>query len=67
MSVYFRIFQHLAPKKNLLWKMPPGSRIRKFFEVFIDFQQDFRLFIELIYNDLDPEQTRQKLIDSRHY
>ena len=39
--------------------MPPGSRIRKFFEVFIDFQQDFRLFIELIYNDLDPEQTRE--------
>lgn len=58
MSKYFRIFQHLLPKSHA-WRIIVEKFLRNFFEGLGPFQEDYQLFVDEIFEDIDPELTRE--------
>lgn len=58
MSKYFRIFQHLFPRSHA-WRMIIDKFLRKFFVGLGPFQADYQLFMDEIFDDIDPEKTRE--------
>ena len=58
MSKFFRIFQHLLPRSRA-WRMIVDKMLRKFFTGLVPFQEDYKLFIDQIYEDIDPALTRE--------
>ena len=58
MSVFFRMYQHLLPRARA-WSLTIKKQLREFFEGLVPFQADFKLFIDQIYEDVDPELTRE--------
>ena len=57
-SVFFRIYQHLLPRARA-WSITKKKQLREFFEGLVPFQEDYKLFIDEIYEDIDPEKTRE--------
>ena len=55
---FFRIFQHLLPDAAP-WRLTVGTNIRKLFEGLAGAPDDAREYIDLVYEDLPPETTRQ--------
>jgi hypothetical protein len=60
MSQFFRIFQHLLPKSRA-WRIVVEKQLREFFEGLGPFQADYKLFIDQIFEDIDPALTRELL------
>lgn len=58
MSKYFRIFQHLFPRSHA-WRMVVDKFLRKFFVGLGPFQADYQLFVDEIFEDIDPGKTRE--------
>lgn len=58
MSKYFRIFQHLFPRSHA-WRMIVERFLRKFFVGLGPFQADYQLFVDEIFEDIDPQKTRE--------
>lgn len=56
--MFFRIFQHLLPKARA-WNITADKQLREFFEGLIGIGTDIKAFFDEIYNDLDPQQTRE--------
>lgn len=58
MSRFFRIFQHLFPRSHA-WRIVIDLMLRKFLEGLKDFQETYVLFVDQIFEDLDPTLTRE--------
>ena len=58
MSVFFRLFQHLLPR-SFAWRMIVDKFLRKWFTGLVSFQERYKLFTDQIYEDLDPQLTRE--------
>lgn len=58
MSQFFRIFQHLLPRSRA-WRIVVDKMLRKFFEGLSPFQEDYKFFMDQIFEDIDPELTRE--------
>lgn len=58
MSVFFRLYQHLLPRARA-WSLTVDKQLRQFFEGLVPFQEDYKLFIDQIYEDVDPSLTRE--------
>lgn len=52
------MFQHLLPRSWAL-SIVVDKYLRKFFEGLTPFQEDFKLYIDKIFEDIDPEKTRE--------
>ncbi len=57
-SVFFRLFQHLLPRARA-WRIIVEKQLRDFFEGLVPFQEDYKLFVDKIYEDIDPQLTRE--------
>jgi hypothetical protein len=56
---FFRAFQHLLPRAEA-WRLAPGKTIRAFFEGLANgVPSTVRLFVDLIWEDLLPNTTRE--------
>jgi len=58
MSAFFRLFQHLLPK-SFAWKIVSEKFLRKWFEGLVPSQIRYKLFLDKIFEDLDPQTTRE--------
>jgi len=58
MSKYFRIFQHLLPKSHA-WRVIVDKMLRKLLEGLAPFQEAYQLFVDQIFDDIDPALTRE--------
>lgn len=58
MSLYLRVFKHLLPKALAL-SVIHEKFLRKFFEGLSEFQSDARVFVDQIFEDIDPASTRE--------
>lgn len=58
MSLFFRIQQHLLPRAHA-WRIVATKRLRSLFEGLSEWPADFRSFVDLIWEDLKPETTRE--------
>jgi len=58
MSVFFRVWKHLLSKSRA-FNIINDKFLRKFFQSLEDFQADFRLFVDQIFEDVDPSLTRE--------
>lgn len=57
-SVFFRLYQRLLPRSRG-WSIVLDKYLRKFFEGLTVFQEDYKLYTDSIFNDIDPYQTRE--------
>ena len=57
-SVFFRVFQHLLPRSRA-WSIVKEKFLREFFEGLVPFQERYKEYIDLIYEDIDPYKTRE--------
>ncbi len=56
--MFFRIFQHLLPASRA-WNITPVKFLRDFFTGLTGLGSDSKTFIDEIWEDIDPEVTRQ--------
>jgi uncharacterized protein YmfQ (DUF2313 family) len=55
---FLNVIRHLLPNAKAWW-LTPEKNLKKFFRGLSDMPQDIRDFYDLIFNDLDPQKTRQ--------
>ena len=58
MSLYLRVFKHLLTKSRAL-SVIYDKFLRKFFDGLSEFQGDYRLFADQVFEDVDPALTRE--------
>ena len=56
--MFLRVFQHLLPNARA-WRITTDKKLRQFFEGLTGLGDDAKTFYDLIYNDLDPQNTRE--------
>ncbi len=56
--MFFRIFQHLLPNARA-WRITANKQLRQFFEGLTGTGDDVKTYFDDIYNDIDPQKTRQ--------
>ena len=56
--MFLRIFQHLLPNAKA-WRITTDKQLRQFFEGLTGVGSDVRTFIDLVYKDIDPQETRE--------
>jgi len=58
MSLFFRVIEHLLPSARA-WRLSAEKCLKKFFEGFTGLGDDSKLFIDQVWEDIDPQLTRQ--------
>ena len=58
MSLFLRVFQHLLPNARA-WRTTIDGQLREFFEGLADTGVDIKEFFDLVFSDIDPQQTRE--------
>lgn len=58
MELWLRIFKHLLPRARA-WRITIEKALRQFFEGLTGLPDDIRTFLDTVWSDLDPAQTRQ--------
>lgn len=56
--MFLRIFQHLLPNAKA-WRITVDKQLRRFFDGLTGLGSDFKEFDDLIYKDIDPQETRE--------
>lgn len=56
--LFLRIFKHLLPDAKA-WRITVDKRLRQFFSGLTGIGDDVKTFFDLIFSDIDPQQTRQ--------
>ena len=55
---FLNVFKHLLPNAKA-WRLTSEKQLRQFFKALSDLPQNIRDYYDLIFNDLDPQKTRQ--------
>lgn len=58
MSVFLRVFKHLLPRGRA-WSITADKPLRRFFEGLTGLAADVRLFVDLMWLDVRPQDTRE--------
>ena len=58
MISWIRIFQHILPRARA-WRLTVSKQLRQFFEGLSGFGADAKIYVDEIYLDLYPQQTRE--------
>lgn len=56
--MFLRLFQHLLPNARA-WRLTVDKQLRQFFQGLTGLGEDVRDFIDLVWLDIDPQQTRE--------
>lgn len=56
--IFFRIFEHLLPRARA-WRITVEKNLRSFFEGLSGLGADIKLYIDQIWQDIDPQLTRE--------
>lgn len=56
--MFLRIFQHLLPNAKA-WRITVDKQLRQFFQGLTGLGSDIRTFIDLVFRDIDPQETRE--------
>ena len=58
MELFLRIFQQLLPNARA-WRITVDKQLRQFFQGLTGLGSDTREFTDLVYKDIDPQETRE--------